>query len=288
MTVPQAIKGLREIVDRFDAVLLDQLGALHTGKAVFPAARRCVEHLRAAGKKILVLSNSGKRSQENAMRLADLGLPPELYDGVLTSGEVTWAGLRDRADATFAGLGNRCFLISRGNDRSPIAGLPIEQVDDIAHADFILLAGLDDRQASHAFWESAFREAAARGVPLICANPDITMFGATELLPAAGAIAAQYAAMGGAVTYVGKPHPPIFAAAMRALGQPPSGRVIVIGDSLDHDVFGGRLAGMLTVLITSGVHADILRPNADVVEGVTSMVSDSDRRPHWLIEHLVW
>ncbi|MEK7415665.1 MAG: TIGR01459 family HAD-type hydrolase, partial [Planctomycetota bacterium] len=47
-----AITNLRDIAQRFDHVLLDQWGTLHEGKAVFPAARACVNALRAVGKRV--------------------------------------------------------------------------------------------------------------------------------------------------------------------------------------------------------------------------------------------
>lgn len=284
--IPCVINGLCEVVDQFDAVLLDQWGALHEGKAIFPAARQCVAALRQAGKKVLVLSNSGKRSQENVQRIADLGLPPDAYDGVLTSGEATWRGLRDRDSAPFKALGNRCLLIARGGDRSVVDGLPITLADTPSIADFILLAGLDDDAT--ASWEDVLRKAIAYRLPMLCANPDLTMFGAAGLLPAAGALAARYAAMGGTVAYIGKPHPPIFAAALGQLGNPPPARVIVIGDSLDHDILGGRQAGMLTALITAGIHAKDLRGAPDVVQAVTRLAADPLKQPHWIIEHLAW
>ena len=68
------ISGLRQIADRFDHVLLDQYGPLRLDKDVFPEARDCVAALRARGKKIIVLSNSGKRSADNVARLAKVGL----------------------------------------------------------------------------------------------------------------------------------------------------------------------------------------------------------------------
>src|SRR6476659_1966965 len=83
---PVAITGLRTIVERFDHVLLDHWGTLHEGEAIFPEAYECVARLRETGKKVLVVSNSGKRANDNEQRLAALGLPPEAYDGVLSSG----------------------------------------------------------------------------------------------------------------------------------------------------------------------------------------------------------
>ncbi|WP_445221494.1 hypothetical protein ACKWRH_16890 [Bradyrhizobium sp. Pa8] len=141
------IDALGPIADRFDHVLLDQWGTLHEGGAVFTAARDCVARLKAAGKRVLVLSNSGKRAGSNEERLARLGLPPTAYDGILTSGEVTWTGLRERARAPFKDLGQSCFLVTRGGDHSIIDGLDLSVATDVEQADFILLAGLDDAVA---------------------------------------------------------------------------------------------------------------------------------------------
>ena len=127
-----AINNLRSIAERFDHVLLDQWGTLHEGRSIYPAAYECVIRLGENGKRVLVLSNSGKRAEPNLKRLAALGLPPQAYDGVLSSGEVTWNGLRARAREPFATLGRSCFLITRDHDRSIIDGLDISVVADIA------------------------------------------------------------------------------------------------------------------------------------------------------------
>jgi HAD superfamily hydrolase (TIGR01459 family) len=285
MSLGVEIAALREIADRFDHVLLDQWGALHEGKALFPEARDCVLALHAAGKRVLILSNSGKRAADNLDRLDRMGLAPESYDGVVTSGEVTWQGLRDGASAPFVGLGRRCLLITRGNDRSVIEGLDLEAVGDVDQADFILLAGLDDAAADLAAWRWMLDNAVARQVPMLCANPDLTMFGPDGgLLPAPGAVARSYAQLGGRVAYLGKPHRPIFEAALAALGHPAKDRVLMIGDSLDHDILGGRDAGILTLLITSGVHREALAGGANLGQ----LAGSEARMPHWVIDRLIW
>jgi HAD superfamily hydrolase (TIGR01459 family) len=283
-----SITGLKEIADRFDHVLLDQWGVLHHGEAIFAAARDCVAALHDGGKKILILSNSGKRSADNVRRITKSGLPAELYDGVLSSGEVAWQGLHDRKAAPFAEVGRRCFLISRDHDRGVVGGLDLELVD-VEAADFILLAGLDDDQADIAAGRDRLAGAAARRVPMICANPDLTMFTAAHgLLPAPGALAQAYETLGGKVTYTGKPHRVVFDAALKMLGNPPPERVLMIGDSLDHDILGGRGAGVLTLLVTSGIHRETLLGSADLESSVRGLVGSEARMPHWAIENLVW
>jgi HAD superfamily hydrolase (TIGR01459 family) len=285
MNLGVEIAALREIADCFDHVLLDQWGALHEGKALFPAARDCVLALHAAGKRVLILSNSGKRAADNLSRLDRMGLAPDAYDGVVTSGEVTWQGLRDGTRAPFAGLGRRCLLIARGNDRSVIDGLDLAVVEDADQADFILLAGLDDAAADLEAWRRVLTNAAARNLPMLCANPDLTMFGpGSGLLPAPGALARSYEQLGGRVAYLGKPHRPIFEAALAALGDPAPARVLMIGDSLDHDVLGGRDAGILTLLITAGVHREALAGGTNLRQ----LAGSEARMPHWVIDRLAW
>jgi HAD superfamily hydrolase (TIGR01459 family) len=282
------ITGLRTIADRFDHVLLDQWGALHEGKTVFPLARDCVRALRAAGKCVLVLSNSGKRADENTARLAALGLSAAEYDGMLTSGEVVWQGLRARAAPPYDALGRRALLIGRGDVRSLIAGLDVEVVADPAQADFLWLAGLDDARTDLDAWRAELARPCARGVPMLCANPDLTMFTARGLLPAAGALARVYTEMGGTVHCVGKPYPALFAAALHDLGDPPPERVLVIGDSLDHDIEGGRRAGMLTALVVGGVHAQALAEAPDLAAAVRTLAGEDVRVPHWVLSRLSW
>lgn len=285
---PVAITGLRTIVERFDHVLLDQWGTLHKGEAIFPEAYECVARLRDAGKEVLVLSNSGKRANDNEQRLAALGLPPEAYDGVLSSGEVAWSGLHAQEHEPFIGLGHTVFLITRGDDRSIVKGLSLRLVKDVQDSDFILLGGLDDAVSEPEHWRECLTVAAARRVTMLCANPDLVMFSARGLVPAPGALAVFYQSLGGTVKFVGKPHAPIFAAALERLGNPVPERVLVVGDSVDHDIAGGRGAKMQTALVRSGVHRDALAKAADLPRAIRTLAGSESRTPHWTIENLVW
>jgi len=282
------IAGLRSIAERFDHVLLDQWGTLHEGKSAYPAAYQCVVRLRQAGKRVVVLSNSGKRADPNRNRLAALGLPSDAYDGMLSSGEVAWSGLRARQREPFTQFGRACFLITRHHDRSIVDGLDVNIVADLSDADFILLGGIDEDLSEPEHWRASLTTAAARRLPMLCANPDLVMFGAGGLRPAPGALAALYQSLGGPVHFVGKPHAPMFTAALERLGNPAPERVLVIGDSLDHDVAGGLAAGMLTLMITSGAHREIFATAADPQHALRALAGSGLRMPHWTLKHLAW
>ena len=101
---PLEIAGLDEVAERFDAFLIDQFGVLRDGKGPYPGAVDTLIRLKQAGKTIIILSNSGKRSAENDRRLAALGFDRTSWDWFLTSGEVAW---RNPAEGKRAGR-RRC------------------------------------------------------------------------------------------------------------------------------------------------------------------------------------
>ena len=126
-----------------------------------------------------------------------------------------------------------------------------------------------------------------RGLPLVCANPDLARITPDGLKPGAGAIAARYAARGGEVHYVGKPHREIYAHCL-ALA---AGRALGVGDSLHHDVAGGAAAGIDTLLVMNGVHAAEL-PNeasaATLVAAMRRIVGDQGVLPDWAAPAFRW
>jgi ribonucleotide monophosphatase NagD (HAD superfamily) len=68
--------------------LIDQFGTLHDGRMAYPVAAAALMRIRAAGRKVVLLSSSGRPLEPNANRLANLGIGPKAYDLLLTSGEV--------------------------------------------------------------------------------------------------------------------------------------------------------------------------------------------------------
>jgi HAD superfamily hydrolase (TIGR01459 family) len=285
------IAGLADIADRFDHVLLDQFGVLHDGQRLYPEVVDCLARLRAAGKSTTILSNSGKPGTANVKRLAAIGLPADSYDRMITSGDALRISIQARDDPPFDRLGRRCYLVSTGGDRTMIDGLDLDVVAEIGSADFILFAGLDPEAAELEPWRPRFAPAIAAGLPLICANPDLTMFSPRGLLPGPGAIAGLYGRMGGAVTYIGKPHPQIYAVALAALRHPPASRVVAIGDSLDHDVLGARRTGIASVFVTGGIHAAefaVVTDTAETTDLVRRLAGGGDKTPDWVMSTLAW
>ena len=63
----------------------------------------------------------------------------------------------------------------------------------------------------------------ARGMPMLCANPDKVVERGDKIVWCAGALADKYASLGGKTVVVGKPHPPIYDTAIAASRRSPAG-----------------------------------------------------------------
>lgn len=107
------VPGLCEIADRYDAVLLDQFGVLHDGKTSLAGAEDCFERLAAAGKKLIVLSNTSRRRDFAIKRLPGLGFDSRALLGFVCSGEEAHAAMRE------SWRGRRVLWISWDDDCAP-------------------------------------------------------------------------------------------------------------------------------------------------------------------------
>ncbi|MCW0000905.1 TIGR01459 family HAD-type hydrolase [Pararhizobium sp. YC-54] len=250
---PLAISGLQEIEERFDAFLIDQFGVLRDGKGPYPRAAETLARLKQAGKRVIILSNSGKRSAENDRRLAALGFDPQSWDWFLTSGEVAWRLLQSESRQGSGNTARKCLLISRDGDTSPLDGLDLTRAENGEDADFILLAASEGDVHPLSFYEALLAPAAARGVPCLCTNPDKIMLTKAGTAFGAGRIAALYEELGGTVRWIGKPFPDIYATAREFLGSIAPEKICCIGDSIEHDIAGAAGAGLNSILVTTGI-----------------------------------
>lgn len=281
----EILDGVEPLLDRYDGFLVDQFGVLYDGVRALAGAREALEHLRAAGKRVVILSNSGRRAEPNRERMARIGLGPELYTALVSSGEVTWQGLKHRDDPVFADLGRRCLLFSRHGDRSTVDGLDLELARDADGADFVLLCGLDPHETARQRAQTQLDRALRRRLPLVCANPDRVSLEGDRRVDGPGAFAARYAEAGGEVRYVGKPWPAVYRAALALLDLPPE-RLVAVGDSLEHDIGGAAAFGIEGALVRGGVHAVAFAGAASPAElrrRLDALCTEHGPRPRWLL-----
>jgi HAD superfamily hydrolase (TIGR01459 family) len=240
--------ALEPLAGNYRAFLVDQFGTLHDGAQLYPGALEAMRLMRRCGP-VVLLSNSGKRAAPNAERLEAVGIPPDCYNVMLSSGELGWQKLRAwRA-------GTRVLLLSRGGDTSLLADLPLELVTDGADADLVVIAGSEADRLPMDYYVERLRPAASRGVGALCLNPDRTMVLGRNTAPGSGRIAELYESLGGRVSWIGKPHPEIYRAALAAVGNPEPATVLAVGDSVEHDIAGAKALGCAAALVRTGIAA---------------------------------
>lgn len=250
-TAPAAIAGLGAIAAGYDALFVDQFGVLHDGTAPYPYAVETLSQLSAEGKRVILLSNSGKRAGPNEARLERLGFGRGCWTHLLSSGEVAWSILAAEAGKAKR---RRCLLIARDGDRSAIEGLPFDLSRDGTDCAVVLIAASEGDRKSLDDYAALLAPAAARGVPAYCTNPDKQMLTPLGLRFGAGRIAMLYEELGGHVTWIGKPFPEIYAAGRRLIAEIDPRRILCVGDSVEHDVVGARDAGLASCFVTGGIH----------------------------------
>src|SRR5229473_8166486 len=90
------IDGMRVLAPDYDGFILDLWGVVHDGTAPLPGVLDCMGRLVAAGKRVVLLSNAPRRSDDVVRRIARIGVPEGLYHGVMSSGEEAWQHLARR------------------------------------------------------------------------------------------------------------------------------------------------------------------------------------------------
>jgi HAD superfamily hydrolase (TIGR01459 family) len=251
------IAGLREIADQFDLLLVDQYGVLHDGVAAYPGAIDGLAKLASRGRKVVVLTNSGKGAAANQARLAALGFASSNFHAVLSSGEVAAQLVRSGALGPRFAIGADACVIGRHGDMYAFSSDDFRLVTRPQDANFLVFAGSDAPRIWLDTYRSTLTAAAQARVPAICINPDMTMIRDGELVPAPGAIARLYESLGGPVEYVGKPYRAIFEHAVAIAAMDAGARVVMIGDSPEHDMAGARAMGLSTILVRTGIHRDL-------------------------------
>ncbi|MFM2354440.1 MAG: hypothetical protein RLZZ528_176 [Pseudomonadota bacterium] len=264
------IAALAEISGRYDALFCDLWGCLHNGKTPFPAAVAALRAFRARGGSVVLMTNAPRPSQYVIRQLQGMGVPDDAWDLVVSSGDAA-------QDAMFAGaVGRRVYHLGPSKDdgfftdipdhhRSapPVERVPLDQAEGI-----VCTGPFDELTETPEDYRANFLFAKARGLKLLCANPDIVVDLGDRRIYCAGALAQAYDAMGGESLYYGKPHPPIYDLARRRLADLRGHQIehagfLAVGDGYDTDIRGAMAEGIDSLFVTGGIFAEAFGPDPD-------------------------
>ncbi|UMY18766.1 TIGR01459 family HAD-type hydrolase [Methylobacterium organophilum] len=287
------IPHLSAIAADYDLILCDVWGVLHDGTVGHRAAGEALIRFRglegSRARRVILVSNAPRPWPGVQTILDGYGVPREAYDAILTSGDLTRRLIAAHPAA-------RVYHLGPDRDRPIFEGLDLTLVGEEA-ADLVVCTGLfdDDTETAEDYRDSLAR-LHARGVPMICANPDLVVERRKRLIPCAGLIAAAYAEIGGAVTYAGKPYAPVYAAALAMAADldggvaPDTARILAIGDAIRTDIAGAAGAGIPSLLVARGIHAEELGVSLDhqSLGDVAEWLARQPVHPDAVTERLVW
>ena len=276
------IDSISRLAEGRDVWLADIWGVMHTGVAPFAAACDACTRFRLAGGTVLLLSNAPRPAASVAAQLDRIGVPRFAWDTIVSSGDAARALVSVYA-------GKSVFHLGPERDFALYDGLDVT-LSPAADAAAISCTGLfDDEIETPADYADLLAGFAARDVPMICANPDLTVERGNKIIPCAGALAAVYEQLGGRVSYAGKPYLPIYEMAFRRIeelkGKPVDrARVLAIGDGIRTDIAGAARAEIDCVFVASGVHVEEGLTDA----GLLKLFPSADGRPIAAMPALAW
>ena len=256
----QIIQNFADISDKYDAAFVDLWGCMHDGIVPFQAAMNAMQKFRAEGGIVVLVTNSPRPRFSVKEQLDQIGVTPDCYDTIATSGDSARAAMLQGV------VGDKVWFMG-DNDRDADFFKPMSVLADpieiervpLSEATGIVCCGPFDTLADIEVNRPDFLMARERGLKLLCANPDIIVDRGETREWCAGALAALYTEMGGESLYFGKPHPPIYdlarlrLAGLELLSSEP--RIICIGDGIKTDVLGGIQEDLDTLFITGGLAA---------------------------------
>ena len=285
--LPRYIEHFSALAGDYDVALCDVWGVVHNGIAAFPGACDALMRFRARGGSVVLVTNAPRPSDAVARQLDRLHVPREVYDAIASSGDVTRGEIVQRRHKSLLHIGPE-------RDRSIFAGLDV-RLAPLESADYVVCSGLnDDDTESPEDYRRLLETMRARGLFMVCGNPDVVVERGDRLVYCAGAVADLYAAMGGEVLFAGKPYRPIYdlalakAAAVRG-ARPALERVLAVGDSVRTDLKGARGLGVEFLFVTAGIHAEELggreSPNAKALGDIFAAAGGP---PMAVTRMLVW
>lgn len=281
----QIIQALADISPRYDVVFCDLWGCLHDGRAVYPAAVAALQKFRAGGGRVVLMTNAPRPNGFIQPGLEKMGLPRDAWDLIVSSGDAAQVALFDGI------VGRRVYHLGPDKDAGfftpPPAGYDAASIARVplAEAEGIVCTGpFDELTETPETYRGTFLYAKAKGLKLLCANPDIVVDLGDKRIYCAGALADLYSEMGGESLYFGKPHPPIYDLARRRMAAefgltPANEAILAVGDGIATDIQGGIGEGIDTLFISGGIAAEAF--------GADPQNPDPAVLDHWLAARML-
>lgn len=272
------INNLALLTKEYDAFIFDLWGVVHNGYEPYSGVLAYLEHLADLGKSIIFLSNAPRPASVAIQKLLSFGLKvtPEM---VLTSGDMIRYQLIHFDDDVFKKLGRRFYHLGAERNQDILAGIPVEVVNNLKDADFILLTAYMDIGEDLNQYDNLLKSAVALNLPAICANPDKEIINGNKLRYCSGVLAEKIKNLGGVVHYYGKPYLNIYQEVFRRFQKKNinnKNRILMIGDTIETDILGAKNAGIDSALVLTGNMEKLTR-------FLDNLLKQYQVNPRWII-----
>lgn len=271
------IASLDAIAGDYRALLCDVWGVIHNGETVFPEAAAALNRARAQGIAVVLITNAPRPRAAVEEQIFALGMVEPCWDTIVTSGDVTRELVRQAP--------RRILHVGPDRDHILYDGIDVELAEEF-EADAVVCTGLvEDELETPDDYADLLRRLRSRNLPFICANPDIVVERGERIIWCAGALARDYALMGGRTLIAGKPHRPIYEAALAAAGAVlgktvSAGEALAIGDGMLTDVKGAADNGIDVLYVSGGIHArDYGEPLEPDLDRLAAFLASHGRSP---------
>lgn len=249
-----------ELIERYDAFLIDAYGVLVNQSESYPGAQRFLEKLQASGRDFRVVTNDASRqpaTMSKSYAARGVSVSP---DRVLASGMLLGPWAQEGGH-----VGSRAVVLGTEESKTYATEAGLRIVDYGEPSEVVVIGdefGYPFFEAMDKTLSQVCRQiVAGESVALVVPNPDkIYPKSGTGLGFASGAVAmmfesglrAKFPNQEFKFECLGKPFPALYQMAMRLM----EGRMVMIGDQLETDVRGAASLGLDTVLVTHGVSRD--------------------------------
>ncbi len=287
------VAGLGDFAFEYDAVIADIWGIVHNGVEPFETACEALRRYRMDYGPVVLVSNAPRPSSSVAEQLDSLGVSNEIYDAIVTSGDVTSSALEQRQYTNVFHLGPERDL--------PLVETLQVHLCDIDEAQAVLCTGLvDDTTEVPEDYGDMFSEFEDHDLTMICANPDLVVERGDRLVYCAGALAQAYEGLGGEVIYAGKPYPEIYKLALATIEEHAGreiskSKILAIGDGLRTDIRGALNAGIPCLFVAGGIHGnELIKSDGAIDREELGQVIENDlgidQFPQYVLtgDRLVW
>ncbi len=258
------IASMMEIASDYDVLFFDVWGCLHNGIVPYKDAVKGLIEYKQNGGMVVLLTNSPRPGHITTKQINDIGVPRDSWDIIVTSGDAAQHSLfRGDLGQKVYHIGTKYeypFFIPGTNETKEFK---ITRVT-LPEAEGIVCTGpFDESIDNPSDYLPDLEQAHARGLKLLCANPDLEVYRGSRKVICAGAIAKQYEAMGGQVLLFGKPRAEIYNLAFKRSSQIVSNldktRILCVGDGPFTDVKGAIQNDYPSLFVTGGLTRDETR-----------------------------